>query len=252
MSTRMHDLMFGALGELRHEPLEWRLRAELGSREVVDSTRAILVWEPRRVVPSYAVPAGDIRAELTTAATGTARTWTASCTRDPVRRAHGRGRRGGDRRPRRRRVPARRCRPAPTTSCSTSTPSTRGTRRTSGVEGHPREPYPPRRRPPQRRGPSGSSSAARWWPDHERAHASPRRACRCASTSRARTSAPISTGLEAHPLPVQGPCDELVGRRRRAPARGPRLELRGAAAGRRRHRGARRVLGRARRRVRRR
>jgi uncharacterized protein (DUF427 family) len=31
---------------------------------VVDSTRALLVWEPRRIVPSYAVPAGDVAADL--------------------------------------------------------------------------------------------------------------------------------------------------------------------------------------------
>ncbi len=34
---------------------------------IVDSTRAILVWEPRRVVPSYAVPVEDVHAELTEA-----------------------------------------------------------------------------------------------------------------------------------------------------------------------------------------
>ena len=35
---------------------------------MVDTTRAELVWEPRRVVPSYAVPAGDILGELLPAA----------------------------------------------------------------------------------------------------------------------------------------------------------------------------------------
>jgi uncharacterized protein (DUF427 family) len=56
--------MTSRLGELRHEPVARRVRAELGGRTVLDSTRAVLVWEPRRVVPSYAVPVGDIRAEL--------------------------------------------------------------------------------------------------------------------------------------------------------------------------------------------
>jgi uncharacterized protein (DUF427 family) len=37
----------------------------------VDSTRAVLVWEPRRVVPSYAVPAADIHAELVPSAAPT-------------------------------------------------------------------------------------------------------------------------------------------------------------------------------------
>lgn len=60
----MQDLLTQALSELRHEPIERRVRANLGAEEIVDSTRTILVWEPRRVVPSYAVPAVDIRAEL--------------------------------------------------------------------------------------------------------------------------------------------------------------------------------------------
>ena len=64
MSTRMRDLFAGGLGELRHEPTARRIRAVLDGGTVVDSTQAILVWEPRRVVPSYAVPADDIAAEL--------------------------------------------------------------------------------------------------------------------------------------------------------------------------------------------
>ena len=47
----------------------WRgARATLGSETAVDSTRPILIWEPRRVVPSYAVPVADIRARLSPAA----------------------------------------------------------------------------------------------------------------------------------------------------------------------------------------
>src|SRR3954449_9560199 len=67
MSTRMLDLMAQARRELRYEPIDRRLRANLGADAVVDSTRAILVWEPRRVVPSYAVPAEDVAAEMTPA-----------------------------------------------------------------------------------------------------------------------------------------------------------------------------------------
>jgi uncharacterized protein (DUF427 family) len=63
----MQDLLARARRELRHEPIERRVRAKLGREPVVDSTRAILVWEPRRVVPSYAVPVEDVRAELTAA-----------------------------------------------------------------------------------------------------------------------------------------------------------------------------------------
>lgn len=64
MSIRVQDTMWGALGELRHEPTEKRVRATVGEDAVVDSTRALLVWEPRRVVPSYAVPVADVRGEL--------------------------------------------------------------------------------------------------------------------------------------------------------------------------------------------
>jgi uncharacterized protein (DUF427 family) len=59
----MQDLLARARSDLCHEPIERRVRAD----DVVDSTRAILVWEPRRAVPSYAVPAEDIAAELTPA-----------------------------------------------------------------------------------------------------------------------------------------------------------------------------------------
>jgi len=63
----MQDILSRTRGELRHEPIEKRVRANLRSQAIVDSTRAILVWEPRRVVPSFAVPVEDIRAELAAA-----------------------------------------------------------------------------------------------------------------------------------------------------------------------------------------
>lgn len=51
--------------ELRYEPTAKRIRAVLNGATVVDSDRAILVWEPRRVVPTYAVPREDVVAEVT-------------------------------------------------------------------------------------------------------------------------------------------------------------------------------------------
>jgi len=60
----MYDLLVGALRETRHEPLDRRVRARLGGETIVESTRAVLLWEPRRVCPTYAVPADDIRTEL--------------------------------------------------------------------------------------------------------------------------------------------------------------------------------------------
>jgi uncharacterized protein (DUF427 family) len=60
----MQEILAEARTRLRHEPIERRVRARLGEQTVVDSTRAMLVWEPRRIVPSFAVPAEDIDAEL--------------------------------------------------------------------------------------------------------------------------------------------------------------------------------------------
>jgi uncharacterized protein (DUF427 family) len=60
----MRDVVDSELGALRRELLPRRLRAELGGSTVIDTNRAMLVWEPRRVVPAYAVPAGDIAGTL--------------------------------------------------------------------------------------------------------------------------------------------------------------------------------------------
>jgi len=67
MSTLVRSSVMSGLAGLRHEPTAKRIRAMLGEYPVVDSTRAVLLWEPRRVVPSWAVPAEDIAAELTAA-----------------------------------------------------------------------------------------------------------------------------------------------------------------------------------------
>jgi uncharacterized protein (DUF427 family) len=66
----MRDLMMERFGELRHEPTEKWLRGSLDGLDVVDSTGALLVWEPRRIVPSYAVPVEDVAATLTPTASG--------------------------------------------------------------------------------------------------------------------------------------------------------------------------------------
>jgi len=64
MSVRLRDVLAGQLGTLRREPTPRRVRARLAGRTVVDSTRAVLVWEPRRLLPAYAVPAGDVDAPI--------------------------------------------------------------------------------------------------------------------------------------------------------------------------------------------
>lgn len=64
MSSRMLDTLLGELPKLRHEPTRKRVRATLGEHTVVDSTAAVLVWEPRRIMPSYAVPLAHVRGDL--------------------------------------------------------------------------------------------------------------------------------------------------------------------------------------------
>jgi uncharacterized protein (DUF427 family) len=64
MTTRVRDLLMGRLDELRYEPIDKRIRGTFGDHAVVDSRRALLVWEPKRVVPSYAVPVADVDGEL--------------------------------------------------------------------------------------------------------------------------------------------------------------------------------------------
>lgn len=64
MALRLHDLLMGALPELRIHRITKHIRASVGETLVVDSRAAIVVWEPRRVVPFYAVPRADVRGEL--------------------------------------------------------------------------------------------------------------------------------------------------------------------------------------------
>jgi uncharacterized protein (DUF427 family) len=68
MSIRLRDVMFRELDQLRHEPTEKRIRGILAGETVVDSTRALLLWEPRRIVATYAVPIEDVHGEIEVAA----------------------------------------------------------------------------------------------------------------------------------------------------------------------------------------
>src|SRR3984957_14914737 len=47
-------------GQLRYEPVDKRIRGVIGGQVVIDTNRALLVWEPKRVVPSYAVPVAEL------------------------------------------------------------------------------------------------------------------------------------------------------------------------------------------------
>jgi uncharacterized protein (DUF427 family) len=65
VTIRMAAALGERLDELRFEPIAKRIRAGVDGDTVLDTTRAILVWEPRRVVPSYAIPEDDISAVRT-------------------------------------------------------------------------------------------------------------------------------------------------------------------------------------------
>lgn len=64
MAIAMSQLIWSAIGDLRVHPVRKWVRARVGDETVVDSRNVLLVWEPRRVVGSYAVPAEDIHGEL--------------------------------------------------------------------------------------------------------------------------------------------------------------------------------------------
>jgi uncharacterized protein (DUF427 family) len=64
MAIRMGTHLMSLNGELRYEPVTRRVRASLDGQAVLDTTDAALVWEPRRVVPMYAVPPEDVAATL--------------------------------------------------------------------------------------------------------------------------------------------------------------------------------------------
>ncbi|TDC46687.1 DUF427 domain-containing protein [Jiangella ureilytica] len=63
MGTRMSALIMGALPDLRFEPSPKRIRAVLGGDTWADTVAGMVVWEPRRIVPGYAIPEADLDAE---------------------------------------------------------------------------------------------------------------------------------------------------------------------------------------------
>lgn len=75
MARSLDAVLRDVLPQLRYLPSIRRVRVRLGPQLVADSTRAVLVWEPMRVVASYALPAADLRAELVPAETAPAPTY---------------------------------------------------------------------------------------------------------------------------------------------------------------------------------
>jgi uncharacterized protein (DUF427 family) len=64
MATKLSDVLFGTFSQLRYQPTAKRVRASLGGNAVVDTLNALLIWEPRRITPIFAVPEGELLAEL--------------------------------------------------------------------------------------------------------------------------------------------------------------------------------------------
>ena len=64
MALHLTRHMAESRSQLRLHPLTTRLRGDIGDETVVDTTGAFVVWEPKRVVPTYAVPTSSIRGDL--------------------------------------------------------------------------------------------------------------------------------------------------------------------------------------------
>jgi uncharacterized protein (DUF427 family) len=65
MAVLLGELLGSHLDQLRFQPVAKRVRAEVGGDVLAESDRAVLVWEPCRVVPGYAVPEDDVRGAVT-------------------------------------------------------------------------------------------------------------------------------------------------------------------------------------------
>ncbi len=64
MALDMRGYVMASLPRLRFERTPRRVRVRHGDRTICDTTDALLVWEPRRLVPLYAVPEKALAAGL--------------------------------------------------------------------------------------------------------------------------------------------------------------------------------------------
>lgn len=64
MAQQMSGVLGAAFDALRYEPTPKRIRVALAGEPVADTDRPRLVWEPRRIVPTYAVPLDALTAHL--------------------------------------------------------------------------------------------------------------------------------------------------------------------------------------------
>lgn len=67
MAQHMSGVVHAAFDALRYEPTRKLIRVTLAGEPIAETDRAWLVWEPRRVVPTYAVPLGALSAQLVAA-----------------------------------------------------------------------------------------------------------------------------------------------------------------------------------------
>ena len=65
MALDLGSHQWSVFDQLRFHPVTKRIRASHQGRPVLDTCDAYVVWEPRRVVPMYAVPRADVVATLT-------------------------------------------------------------------------------------------------------------------------------------------------------------------------------------------
>ncbi len=69
MAVSLSQHFMSVVLDLRYEPTLKRIRVQLGADPVAQTDRGMLIWEPLRVVPSYAVPEADVAATLLPAQT---------------------------------------------------------------------------------------------------------------------------------------------------------------------------------------
>ena len=239
MSTRLRDVLMAELSTLRYEPTQKRIRATLEGETVIDSRRALLVWEPKRVVPTYAVPVDDVEGEIGAApaddaappppAIGAPRLGDRVVLdpSDPVRRPHRRGRAAHGPRPRRRARGERpSARPIPR---STATSSLDFDAFDAWYEEDERNVGAPARPVPSHRHRAQLAPRARRARRRDRSRSPPARACcssrRCRSATTCRAE-DVRTDLlraerHAHLLRLQGRGVLLVAARTRTTSRGP-------------------------------
>jgi uncharacterized protein (DUF427 family) len=70
MATVLRKHLMSAIGELRVDPLQTRLRGWVGATPAVDSRATMLAWEPRRILPGYWVPDSDVLVDVRPSSAG--------------------------------------------------------------------------------------------------------------------------------------------------------------------------------------